>query len=350
MRIGKRKISENHPPFIIAELSANHNNSIDRTFDLINEAKSAGADAIKIQTYTADTITLNSKKKDFLIDDKKSLWHGKYLYELYQKGTMPWEWYKRIFSYAKKKNIICFSSPFDESAVNFLKKFNVPAYKIASFENQHFTLLKSVIKTNKSIIVSLGATKLIEILELNNFFKKNNYKNYCFLKCTSAYPAPVNESNLKTILDLRKKFKIEIGLSDHTPGIGASIAAIAFGATVIEKHFTLNKKDGGLDDIFSITPHELNLLVVEGKRAWQSIGKVTYSISKTEKKSLKFKRSIFASKIILKGEKFTKDNIKVVRPNNGLSPKYYDKIIGKKSARNIDFACPIKKKNVNFLK
>jgi len=348
MKIFDYKINLDSPPYIIAELSANHNNDLDRVFKLIDEAKRAGANAVKIQTYTPETLTLNSKNKYFQITDKDSLWKNKYLYDLYKQGSMPWEWHKLIFSYAKKKKIICFSSPFDESAVNFLKSFNVPAYKIASFENQHLPLLKSVIKTNKPIIVSLGATKFIEILELNKFFKKKKYKNYCFLKCTSSYPAPVKESNLKTISDLRKKFNIEIGLSDHTPGIGVAIAAVACGATIIEKHFTLGRDDRGLDDIFSITPDELNTLVVEGKRAWESIGKVTYNISKSEKKSLKFKRSIFASKKISKGEKFTRDNIKIIRPNNGLNPKYYDKIIGKTCVKNISFAHPIRKKDVNF--
>ena len=350
MKIGKRDINIANPPFIIAELSANHNNDIRRALKLIDEAKRAGADAVKIQTYTADSITLNSKNKFFKITDKNSLWYNRYLYDLYKEGSMPWNWHKEIFSYARKKKIICFSSPFDETAVNFLKKLNVPAYKIASFENQHYPMINKIINFKKPSIVSLGATKYNEILSLIRFFKKKKYKNFSLLKCTSSYPAPVNESNLKTILDLRKKFRVEIGLSDHTPGIGVAIAAIANKATIIEKHFTLNKSDGGLDDIFSISPDELNNLVIEGKRAWQSIGKIQYNISKSEKKSLQFKRSIFASKKIKKGEKFSRHNIKVVRPNHGLTPNYYEKILGKTCIKEIDFAHPITKKNVKNLK
>ena len=348
MKIGKRKISIDNPPFIIAELSANHNNDIKRALKLIDEAKRAGADAVKIQTYKPDTITLNSKNRFFRISDKNSLWYKRYLHDLYSQGSLPWEWHKEVFSFAKKKNILCFSSPFDETAVEFLGKLNVPVYKVASFENQHFPMLDKIIKTKKPSIGSLGATTFDEILDLVKFFKKRKYINYSFLKCTSSYPAPVNQSNIATICDLRKRFKVEVGLSDHTPGIGVALAAIANKASIIEKHFTLNKTDGGLDDIFSITPDELNNLVVEGNRAWESIGKIQYHITKSEKKSLQFKRSIFATKKILKGEKFSRDNIKVVRPNDGLSPKYYNKILGKKCSKEVNFANPIMKKNVKI--
>jgi pseudaminic acid synthase len=342
MIIKNRHINQKNPPFIVAEISANHNNSLQRALKLVDEAKKAGADAVKIQTYTADTITLNSKKKDFLISDKKSLWYGKYLYELYQKGSTPWEWHKQIFERAKKNNIICFSSPFDETAVDFLKKFRSPVYKVASFENNHVPLIKYIIKTKKPIIVSLGASTLNEIKEMVNNFKKYNFKNFALLKCTSAYPASVEESNLKTILDIKKKFNVEVGLSDHTPGIGVAIAAIAFGASIIEKHFTLNKNDGGLDDSFSIDPTELSNLVCESKRAWKSIGKKFYGISKSEKGSLIFKRSIYTSKDIKKGEQFSLSNIKIIRPNKGLEPKFFEKILGKKSNKNIKKATPLK--------
>jgi N-acetylneuraminate synthase len=347
MKIEKKVISENHPPFIIAELSANHNNSFQRTLKLIDEAKRAGADAVKIQTYTADTMTLKSKNKDFLIKDKKSLWYGKYLYELYQKGSMPWEWHKEIFEICKKKKIICFSTPFDETAVDFLRKFNPPVFKIASFENNHFPLIKKIIKTKKPIIISLGVSTLKDIKELIIYLRKNKANNFALLKCTSSYPASVRDSNLKTILDIKKKFNVEVGLSDHTPGIGAAIASIAFGASIIEKHFTLNSNDGGLDDSFSINPSELNSLVCESRRAWESIGKKYYGILKSEENSIIFKRSIYASRNILKGEKFTKNNIKIVRPSFGISPKYFDKILGKKSLKNIEQATPIKKNYYN---
>ena len=345
MFILNRKISPNNKPFIVAEISANHNNNIDRALKLIDEAKRAGADAVKIQTYTADTITLNSKNKDFQIRDKKSLWDGKYLYDLYKKGSTPWEWHKKIFETSKKKKIICFSSPFDESAVKFLKRFNPPAYKIASFENNHIPMIKSIIKTKKPMIISLGVTRLKEILDLNKFLKMQKVKNYAFLKCTSSYPAKVEDSNLKTIIDLKKRLKIEIGLSDHTPGIGASVAAVAYGASIIEKHFTLNKNDGGLDDSFSIDPDDLYNLVNETRRAWSSLGKKFYGILKSEKGSMIFKRSIYSTKFIKKGEFFTKKNIRVIRPNKGVAPKYYEKIIGKKSLTNIQPASPIKYKH-----
>jgi N-acetylneuraminate synthase len=348
MRIFNRTISEKKPPFIVAEISANHNNNLQRTLKLVDEAKKAGADAVKIQTYKADTITLNSRKKDFLINDKKSLWHGKYLYELYQKGSTPWEWHKEIFERAKKNRILCFSSPFDETAVDFLKKFKPPVYKVASFENNHEPLIKKIITTNKPIIVSLGLTKLKDIKNLVSIFKKNKYKNFALLKCTSAYPSKLEESNLRTILDLKKKFQVEIGLSDHTPGIGAAIAAIAYGATIIEKHFTLNKKAGGFDDIFSIEPHELSSLVSESRRAWLSLGKVFYNYTKSEKRHSIFKRSIYTSKDIKKGDFFTEKNIKIVRPNKGLHPKYYFKILRKKSLKNLEYATPIKKNFIKF--
>ena len=342
MIILNKTINYKNPPFIVAEISANHNNSLQRALKLVDEATKAGADAVKIQTYTAETITLDSKKKDFLISDKKSLWYGKYLYELYQKGSTPWVWHKQIFERAKKNNIICFSTPFDETAVKFLKKFKPPVYKVASFENNHVPLIKDIVKTKKPIIVSLGVSTFNEIQEVVNNFKRYHFKNFALLKCTSAYPASVEESNLKTILDIKKRFKVEVGLSDHTPGIGVAIAAIAFGASIIEKHFTLNKEDGGLDDSFSIDPTELSNLVCESKRAWKSIGKIFYGISKSEKGSLIFKRSIYASKDIKKGEKFCKENIKVVRPNKGLNPKFFEKILGKKCCKNIKKAFPLK--------
>jgi pseudaminic acid synthase len=347
MIIHNKIISNKKPPFIVAEISANHNNSLKRALKLIDEAKKAGADAVKIQTYTADTITLDSKKRDFLITDKKSLWYGKYLYELYKKGSTPWEWHNEIFNRAKKNNLICFSTPFDETAVDFLRKFNPPVFKVASFENNHFPLIKKIIKTKKPIIISLGVSTLKDIQELIIYLRKNKAKNFALLKCTSSYPASVSDSNLKTILDIKKKFNVEVGLSDHTPGIGVAIASVAFGASIIEKHFTLNSNDGGLDDSFSINPSELSSLVCESRRAWESIGKKYYGILKSEENSIIFKRSIYASRNILKGEKFTKNNIKIIRPSFGISPKYFDKILGKKSLKSIEQATPIKKNHYN---
>ena len=346
MKIGKRKISDNYPPFIVAEISANHNNSLKRTLRLVDEAKRAGADAIKIQTYKAETITLKSKKKDFLISNKKSLWHGKYLYDLYSKGSLPWKWHKAIFDRARKKKIICFSSPFDETAIDFLEKLKCPIYKVASFENNHVPLIEKLISLNKPIIISTGLTNLKDIKSILSNFKKKNFKNFMLLKCTSSYPAPEEDTNLKCIQDLIKKFDINIGLSDHTEGIGVAIASVAFGASLIEKHFTLDKKDGGLDDSFSINPRELRELVVESKRAWKSKGKIFYGISKSEKASMIFKRSIYISKNIKKNEILTTKNIKVVRPNLGLHPKYFNLVLGKKAKKNLFEANPLMLKDV----
>ncbi len=342
MKIGKREISERKPPFIVAEISANHNNSLNRTLKLIDAAKNAGADAIKIQTYKPDTITLKSKKKDFLINNKKSLWFGKYLYELYSKGSLPWEWHKAVFERAKKNKITCFSTPFDETAVNFLEKLKCPLYKVASFENNHVPLIEKLISLKKPIIISTGLTRLNDIKFIIQNFKKKKFKNFVLLKCTSSYPAPEEDTNLKCIEDLRKRFKINVGLSDHTEGIGVAIASVMFGSVLIEKHFTLDKKDGGLDDSFSINPKELKELVVETKRAWKSKGKVYYGISKSERASIIFKRSIYISKNIKKNELFTKKNIKVVRPNLGLHPKYFNQVLGKKAKKNLFRANPLK--------
>ena len=346
MKIGKREISERKPPFIVADISANHNNSLNRTLKLIDAAKNAGADAIKIQTYKPDTITLKSKKKDFLINNKKSLWFGKYLYELYSKGSLPWEWHKAVFERAKKNKITCFSTPFDETAVNFLEKLKCPLYKVASFENNHVPLIEKLISLKKPIIISTGLTRLNDIKFIIENFKKKKFKNFVLLKCTSSYPAPEEDTNLKCIEDLRKRFKINVGLSDHTEGIGVAIASVMFGSVLIEKHFTLDKKDGGLDDSFSINPKELKELVVETKRAWKSKGKVYYGISKSERASIIFKRSIYISKNIKKNELFTKKNIKVIRPNLGLHPKYFNQILGKKAKKNLFRANPLKLEDI----
>ena len=345
MKIFGREITTKKQPFIIAEISANHNNSMTRTLKIIKEAKKVGAHAIKLQTYDANSMTLNSNNKFFLIKDKKSLWYKKNLYDLYKKAALPYSWYKEIFAEAKKNDIICFSTPFDENAVDYLDNYNVPAYKIASFENNHIPLLEKVIKNKKPLIISLGATTKREINYLYNFLIKKKFYNFAFLQCTSAYPAKIEDSNIKTIIDLKKKYKVEIGLSDHTLGIGAAVAAISYGATIIEKHFTLDKNAGGFDDIFSMDPDEFRLLVNETKNAWLSLGKISYGLSKDEKRHKMFKRSIFVSKDIKKNEKFTKDNLKIVRPSNGLDPMYFKSVIGKKSKQNLKFGTPLQKKH-----
>ena len=329
-------------PIIIAEMSGNHNGSLKQALKIVKEASKAGADAIKLQTYTADTITLNSKNRDFIIHDKKSLWKKEKLYNLYKKAHTPWSWHKKIFNLAKKLNIVCFSSPFDETAVDFLEKLNTPIYKIASFEITHLPLIKKVAETKKPIIMSTGLASKKEIKEAVRIAKKNGCPKVILLKCTSAYPASIGDSNLKTIIDLKKTFKCDVGFSDHTLGIGAALAAIATGASVIEKHFTLSKKDKGVDTAFSMDVSQLKLLVKEAKNAYYSIGKINYKLSNSEKKSKIFRRSIYAKANIKKGDLFTRKNIKVIRPAFGLQPKYYFKILGKKSKRNISKASRIK--------
>ncbi len=339
----KKKINffKKKTPIIIAEMSGNHNGSLKKALDIVREASKAGADAIKLQTYTAETITLNSKSRDFIIHDKKSLWKKERLYNLYKKAHTPWSWHKKIFDLAKKLNLVCFSSPFDETAVDFLEKLNTPFYKIASFEITHLPLIKKVALTKKPMIISTGLASKKEIKEAIKIAKKNGCPQIILLKCTSAYPADIADTNILTIKDLKKSFKCEVGFSDHTLGIGAPLAAISHGAKIIEKHFTISKRDKGVDSAFSMDVRELSLLVTEAKRAYLSLGKVNYKLSSSEKKSKIFRRSIYAKRNIEKGEIFTSHNIKVVRPSYGLSPKYYFKLLGKRSKRQIKKATRI---------
>ena len=289
IKIGKHTIGLSHKPLVIAEMSGNHNQSIERALELVDAAAKAGAHALKLQTYTADTITM---KGAYTIQDENSLWNGKELHDLYKAAYTPWEWHKQIFDYAKEKGMIAFSSPFDESAVDFLETLDVPLYKIASFENTHHPLLIKVAKTGKPVIVSTGVTKQSDIDETVEVLKKAGCKNIILLKCTSTYPASPENTNLRTIPDMQERYKCLIGLSDHTMGIGASVAAVALGARVIEKHFTLRRADGGVDSSFSLEPEELQALVVETERAFLSLGEIQYGIQSIEEKSLFFKRSI----------------------------------------------------------
>jgi pseudaminic acid synthase len=332
--IANKKIGLSHKPFIIAEMSGNHNQSLDRALAIVDAAAKAGADAIKLQTYTADTITIDN---GYTIKENKSLWKGKNLYQLYQQAHTPWEWHKAIFKRAREKKIICFSSPFDETAVDFLEKLNAPAYKIASFENTHHPLLRKVAATGKPIIISTGVTDFSDIKESVQVLRKAGCKNLILLKCTSTYPASPENTNILTIPDMRQQFKCPVGLSDHTMGIGVSVASVALGACMIEKHFTLSRADGGVDSAFSLEPHELSQLVKETENAFLSLGKISYTLSESEKKSLMFKRSVYAVREIKAGEKFSDKNIKVLRPALGLPPKYYDILIGKKAKRTIPF-------------
>ena len=334
-KINKSKFGFGYKPMIIAEISANHNGSLKRAIKIVKKAAECGVDAIKLQTYTPDTMTLNSKKKDFFINDKKSLWYGKSLYNLYKQAYTPWEWHKTLFREARKLGLIYFSTPFDDTSVNFLKKFNLPIYKISSFENTDLRLIKLVAKTKKPMIISLGMANYREIKEAVFTARIYGCKKLVLLKCTSAYPAKHSDANLTTIPFLRKKFKCEVGISDHTMGISVALAATALRASVIEKHFTLSRKDGGPDAKFSLEPDELKSLVKEVKNVWSSLGKIKLDKTKSEEKNVKFKRSIYVSEDIEKGDKLSKNNIRIIRPGYGIKSKYYDNIIGKIAVKKI---------------
>jgi len=327
-------------PFIVAEMSGNHNQSLERALEIIDAAAKSGVHAIKLQTYTADTLTMPGV---CTIKDTDPLWGGRDLYDLYQEAHTPWEWHEALFDRAKERGTICFSTPFDETAVDFLESLENPIYKIASFELNHIPLLKYIAQTGKPVIMSIGASTLAEIEEAVNTLRENGCKDLTLLKCTSTYPATPENTNLLTIPHLQQLFDCKVGLSDHTLGIGVAIASVALGATVIEKHFCLSRAEGGVDSAFSMEPQEMKTLVEEVNRAYLALGKISYGISDAEKdgNSHLFKRSIYASKDIKAGEIFTKDNIKVIRPANGLHPRYYSAIIGKSAICDIEKGKPI---------
>ena len=336
-----RKIGPNQPPFIIAEMSGNHNQSLERALEIVEAAAKAGAHALKIQTYTADTMTLNLDNKDFKIEDPESLWKGNTLYQLYQQAYTPWEWHKPIFDRARELGMIPFSTPFDETAVDFLEELDVPMYKIASFENNDIPLIKKVASTGKPMIISTGMATVAELDETVRATREAGCKDLILLKCTSTYPASPENTNILTIPHMRELFDCQVGLSDHTMGVGVAVASVALGATVIEKHFTLSRADGGVDSAFSMEPDEMKALVVETERAWQALGEVKYGPTEKEKASLKFRRSIYVAKDIKAGEKFTKENIRVIRPGYGLEPKYFERIIGLTAKQDLKAGTPL---------
>ena len=346
INLGAHKIGTKYKPFIIAEMSGNHNGSLKRALEIVKKAASCGVSAIKLQTYTPDTMTIKSKKRDFIITDKKSIWSGKNLYDLYKIAHTPWRWHQKIFQEAKKYGLVYFSTPFDETSLEFLKKFQLPIFKVASFENTDLRLIKLLAKTKKPLIISLGMANIREIKESIQTAKKYGCKKIVLLKCTSSYPANVKELNLVSIPFLRKQFNCEVGFSDHTLGIGAAVAAVALGASVIEKHFTLEKKCGGVDEKFSLGPKEMKTLVLETNNAWNSVGKKILSVTKNEKSNLKYRRSIYVTKNIIKGEKFTKLNIKCIRPGYGLPTKYFDSILNRPAKKNIKSETALKWKMV----
>lgn len=347
MKLTKKvNIGLNYKPFIIAELSGNHNQSFSRALKLISLAHRAGASAIKLQTFDADKMTINKNTKKFKILERDNLWSNKSLHSLYKKAQTPLNWHKRLFYKINKLGMIGFSTPFDEESVEFLETLNVPFYKIGSFELNHIPLIIKIAKTKKPIIISVGMGTLDEIKEALNVIKSYGTKKIIIMKCTSKYPAKNTSLNLETIQDLRKRFKCEVGFSDHSLGITGAVTAVALGATVIEKHFTIRKNDKGIDSKFSSDFYEFKQLVKECNLAWKSVGKVCYGPTKDEKKSLKRRRSVYVIKNIKKNENFTRDNIATIRPSYGLHPRNFLKIIGKTSNINLKRGTPFKNKYI----
>lgn len=335
-------------PFIIAEMSGNHNQSLERALKIVEAAAGCGADALKIQTYTPDSLTLNiDNQKGFFIDDKNSPWFGRTSYDVYQEAALPYEWHKPIFDKCKELGIICFSTPFDLNGVDFLESLDCPIYKIASAEMIDIPLLGKIAQTGKPIIMSTGMANLDEIYEAVETLKNNGCNDLTILKCTTSYPAKVEDSNLLTIIDLQNRFPdYKIGLSDHTLGIGAAIASIALGASVIEKHFTLSRAEGGVDSTFSLEPNEMKQLVEECNNAYKALGKISYELTETEKINVDFRRSLYIVKDIKKGEKFTAENIRSVRPAYGLHPRYYDEVLGKIATSDLKFGAALKHEDI----
>lgn len=340
-KIGHRLIGADAPPFIIAEMSGNHNQSLEVALQIVEAAARAGAHALKLQTYTAETMTLDLSEGEFFIKDPGSLWAGTSLYELYEKAHTPWEWHAPIFARAKELGMLAFSTPFDDSAVDFLESLDVPAYKIASFENTDLPLIRRVAATGKPLIISTGMASIAELDESVRAARGEGCKDLVLLKCTSTYPATPLNSNVRTIPHLRELFGCEVGLSDHSMGVGVSVAAVALGATVIEKHFTLDRSAGGVDASFSLEPSEMASLVVETERAWQAMGQVHYGVTEAERKSLVYRRSLYVTADMAAGEAFSRDNLRAIRPGLGLPPKHIDAVLGRRARAPIKRGTPL---------
>lgn len=345
IKIGARAIGPGQPVFMIAEISGNHNHDINRALAIIDAAADAGADAIKLQTYTADTITLDSDRPEFIVK-----WQGKKktLYELYQEAYTPWEWHERLFAHAKKRRLVCFSSPFDPTSIAFLEKLAAPLYKVASFEVVDIPLLEAIGKTKKPVIMSRGMATLEELSLAIRTLRKFGTKDIVLLQCVSSYPARPEDMNLKNIPDLMKRFKVMAGLSDHTLTNDSAIASVALGARVIEKHMTLKRADGGVDSSFSLEPQEFAALVRSVRTVEQAIGGPEYRRGKGETSESKFRRSLFVVKDMKKGERFTSENMRSIRPGNGMAPKFYRAVIGKRAARDIKRATPLQKNLITY--
>jgi pseudaminic acid synthase len=339
--IQDRPVGAEHKPYVIAEMSGNHNHSLERALAIVDAAAACGVDALKIQTYTADTMTLDLGRGEFAVHDKDSLWHGETLHSLYQKAYTPWEWHKPIFDRCRELGIMGFSTPFDESAVDFLESLDVPCYKIASFENTDLPLIRKVAATGKPIIISTGMASVAELDETVRAIRAAGGKDFVLLKCTSTYPATPQNSNLRTIPHLKDLFRCEVGLSDHTMGVGVSVASVALGACVIEKHFTLRRADGGVDSAFSLEPEEMASLVIETERAWQGLGQVSYGPTAAEEASLQYRRSLYVGQDMKAGEVFTAENLRRIRPGLGLAPKHYEMLLGRRVKNDVAKGTPV---------
>lgn len=335
IQIKNRSIGRDSSPFIIAEMSGNHNHSLERALEIVEAAAKTGAHALKIQTYTADTMTLDLSEGEFFISDPNNLWAGNSLYKLYSEAYTPWEWHKPIFDRAYELGMIPFSTPFDDSAVDFLESLNVPCYKIASFENTDLPLIRRVAATGKPLIISTGMATVAELDETVRAARQAGCKDLILLKCTSTYPASPENTNILTIPHLRELFDCEVGLSDHTMGVGVSVASVALGASVIEKHLTLDRTDGGVDSTFSMEPEEMAQLVTETERAWMALGAVSYGPTEAEKKSLPHRRSLYIVQDLKTGDVLTRDNVRAIRPGLGLPTKYLEQVLGKTVKRDV---------------
>lgn len=342
IEIAGRKIGPDYPPFVIAEMSGNHNRSLDRAMQLVEAAAASGAHALKLQTYTAAMMTLDINEGEFAITDEQSLWKGQSLYSLYEQAHTPLEWHGSLLNRCRELNLLAFSSPFSPAAVDFLEQFEVPAYKIASFENTDLALIRRVAATKKPVIISTGMASVADLDEAVRTCRENGCDDIILLKCTSSYPATPENSNVRTIPHLQHLFGTQVGLSDHTMGVGAAVAAVAHGATVVEKHFTLRRADGGVDSAFSLEPHEMKSLVIETERAWQSLGMVTYGQTAVEKRSLQFRRSLYIAEDVKAGETLTEKNLRAIRPGHGLSPKFYDRLLGKRVNTDVKRGTPMR--------
>ena len=340
IRIANRPVGCAHPPLIIAEMSGNHNQSLERALAIVEAAARAGAHALKIQTYTPDTMTLDLDEREFHIGDKESLWTGSSLHKLYKEAQTPWDWHERIFARARALGMIPFSTPFDDSAVEFLERLGSVCYKIASFENTDLPLIRRVAATGKPVIISTGMATAAELDEAVSAARTAGCRDLILLKCTSTYPATPENTNLVTIPHLRKMFDCEVGLSDHTMGVGVAVASVALGASVIEKHFTLSRADGGVDSTFSLEPSEMAALVAETGRAWQALGHVSYGPIEAEMKSLVFRRSLYICKDLQTGDLLTPENLRAIRPGYGLPTKYREYLLGKRVTRPVRRGTP----------